>query len=180
MPSARFISWYAVPLNGPRLPFDGSGALLYVTSHAPSRAKLSEGTAVGLSASNRAMASSIAARCASVQVSPLSVPATDRSRAVHAVEIADADADTDAGRRRGREVLVLAGAMRVGAANARDVDAAIAPRQWRVDLSTFLFGTGTRLLFLNPLEQPREALRRRRSEGPGCRRLPRSACPRTA
>ena len=51
-----------------------------------------------------------------MQVSPLSVPATDRSRAVHAVEIADADADTDAGRRRGREVLVLAGAMRVGAA----------------------------------------------------------------
>ena len=80
---------------------------------------------MGLSASNRAMASSIAARCASVQVSPLSVPATDRSRAIHAVETADADADTDAGRRRAREVLVRAGAMRVGAANARDVDAAI-------------------------------------------------------
>ena len=130
-----------------------------MTSQTPSRASLSEGATLGLSASSPAIASSIVALCVSVHRRPFSVPRVHRSSASHAVVAAeeeDAAAD-DTGDRRGREVPRPGAVRRVGVANVQDVD--IVPGRdtsagWPVVVHfspRFSFETFT----LKLLEQPR-------------------------
>lgn len=56
------MSWNAAPRNGPSVPSDGGGAVLYATSQHPSSAGLSAGRAAGLRASSSHSARSIRAR----------------------------------------------------------------------------------------------------------------------